>query len=91
MHFSSVLYVVALHSEYTRSFTVANLCQGCMLLVPLITAEAFDAVIRYLQSDTGMTKEGEEQVCVCVLVCVCVCVCVCVLCVCAREDRQLVN
>ena len=51
-----------------------------MLLVPLITAEAFDAVIRYLQSDTGMTKDGEEQVCVCVLVCVCVCVCVCFVC-----------
>jgi len=49
-----------------------------MLLVPLITAEAFDAVISYLQSDTDISKEGEEQVCVC-MCCVCV---VCVLCVC---------
>ena len=63
----------------SRSFTFANLCQGCMLLVPLITAEAFDAVISYLQSDTDISKEGEEQVCVCMCLCV-----LCVCCVCVR-------
>ncbi len=72
---------MALHRAYTRSFTFSNLGQGCSLLALLITGEAFDAVISYLQSDTGMPKEAEEQVLACVRV-------VCGVCVCERERER---